>query len=196
MLDRYAEQLVAHGREHEQPQWVLWGNYLQGPVLTAAGQASEAITRIDQALQTAERMQNRAFRPMVYGILAEAKLALGDGDGAIQRIDDALSLAEQTLERWMIPELLRIKGNILLSAGIQGIAVIEECFQSSIESAKRQGSRMFELRSSISLVRCWHEIRKTAQARKLIEPIYNGFTEGFDTLELKEAKTLLDELAQ
>ena len=195
VLDCYAHQLVAHGEQHKLPQWVIWGTYLQGPALTAAGRAKEAITRIENALETAEHMQNRAFRPMVYGILAEAKFACGDSGSAIQLIDAALSLAECTGERWMNPELLRTKGSILLS-GLHKEEAADACFRRSIELAQQQGSKMFELRSGLSLARFWRNIGKTTEARDLIFSIYNGLSEGFGTFELKEAEIWLRDLEQ
>jgi predicted ATPase len=194
-LDRYANQLIAHGEQHELPQWVVWGTHLQGPVLTAAGRAREAITRLEKALETAEHMQNRAFRPMVYSILAEAKFACGDRGSAVQLFDEALSLAECTGERWMSPELLRTKGGILLS-DLHKEEPAEECFRHSIELARQQGSKMFELRSGLSLARIWRNIGKLTEARDLIFSIYNGLSEGFGVFELKEAEIWLRDLEE
>jgi class 3 adenylate cyclase/tetratricopeptide (TPR) repeat protein len=192
LLSHYVDQLLAHAEKHGQPQWALWGNCLRAKVLTASGHADEAIACIDQSIQTAERLQNRAYRPMIYGIRGEASLAQSDTAGALQAVAEALSWAEQTHERWMNPELWRIKGDIRrLAADFHGA---EACYLRSIEWAKQQGSRMFELRSTTSVARLRCDLRKLADAREILIPIYKGFTEGFDTLDLKQAKELLDEL--
>lgn len=191
-LAYYVEKSIAHGREQGLPQWVLWGTLLRGPVLTAAGDIAEAIKSVEEAIGMADRMQSRAFRPMAYWILAEAKLALGDSDAALQLVSHGLSLAEHTHELWTNPELWRTKGSILLS--IDDLPGAEACFSSGIDSAKQQGSRMFEMSSTVSLTRLWRDRGRRIEARNLLASIYGRFTEGFDAPVLKEAKALLDQL--
>ena len=192
-LASFVERVIDHGRQHGLPQWVAWGSFFQAPLLTGAGRADQAIATIDEALSAADRMQNRVYRPIVQGMLAEARLAQGNSRAALELIGDALAVAEQSREQWMGSELWRIKGNILASIDDPNEAQVS--FRNGIELARRQGSRMFELRCAASLARLLRDQGKRDEARELLVPIYGWFTEGFDTLDLKQAKALLDELA-
>ena len=74
------------------------------------------------------------------------------------------------------------------------LPIVEDCYREALAIAQRQGSRGFELRAAMSLARLWQRSGRSGEARELLAPLYNWFTEGFDTADLKEAKTLLDEL--
>ena len=91
-------------------------------------------------------------------------------------------------------ETLRLTGDLLLADG-DDPAVAEPYYNDRSPSRERQGAKLFELRSATSLARLWRDQGKRAEARDLLGPIYNWFTEGFDAPDLKEAKALLDELA-
>jgi predicted ATPase len=195
-LREYAERLQAYGREHGLPQWLMWGIFLEAPGLTAIGRPAEAIDRINEGMIMSERMHNRAFRPAFLAALAEAQLAMGEADKALQTVAESLSVAERTREQWMNAELWRLKGAILLSVDVREIAEAEACFQNGIHSARQQGSIMLELRASTSLACLWRDRGKRAEARELLTPVYDWFTEGFDTHDLKTARELLKELEQ
>ena len=95
-------------------------------------------------------------------------------------------------------ELYRLQGELLQNAecGVQNAGwTTEECFHQALEIARHQSAKALELRAAMSLARLWQRQGKRAEARELLAPIYGWFTEGFDTLDLKEAKALLDELA-
>lgn len=98
-------------------------------------------------------------------------------------------------ERWWEAELHRPKGQLLFSLTANNAAAAEACYQRAINVARGQGAKSLELRAATSLTRLWHRQGKVESARELIAPIYAWFTEGFDTLDLKEAKALLDELS-
>ena len=92
----------------------------------------------------------------------------------------------------VLPEVYRIKGELLNRSGLTHD--VEECFSQALKVAQAHGARLLELRAAMSLARLWRDQGKPAQARDLLAPVYGWFTEGFDTLDLKEAKALLDEL--
>jgi predicted ATPase len=191
-----ATKLETHGREQRLPHWVAWGMCLQGPALAASGRAETAVERIEAGIAACERMQNRAFRPTFHAALAEALDALGRPSEALRAVADGIDAAARTGERWMVPELYRIQGGLLLSSHDTGSRdAAEGCFRRSLEGAKQQGSRLQELRTTASLARLWRDQGKLTQARDLLAPIYGWFTEGFDTPVLQDAKALLDELA-
>jgi predicted ATPase len=169
---------------------------LQGPALNASGRAEAAVERIEAGIAACERMQNRAFRPTFHAALAEALGALGRPTQALRAVADGIDAAARTGERWMVPELYRIQGGLLLSSHDAGSRdAAERCFRRGLEEAKQQGSRLQELRASTSLARLWRDQGKRSDARDLLAPIYNWFTEGLDAPVLKEAKALLDQLA-
>ena len=106
---------------------------------------------------------------------------------------------DHTQERWWEAELHRLKGELLLNAdcGLQMAELTpEDCYQKALDIARRQQAKSLELRAATSLARLWQQRDKRQQARDLLAPIYNGFTEGFDTTDLREAKALFDTLGE
>jgi predicted ATPase len=106
-----------------------------------------------------------------------------------------LALAGETGEHWTDAFLQRIRGEILLKHDPANTAPAEGAFLAAIAIAQQQKARSFELRAATSMARLWRDQGKRDEARDLLAPVYGWFTEGFDTLDLKEAKALLEELA-
>jgi len=132
----------------------------------------------------------------VYGgaILAEAMARSGDLDVALQQIDKKLEQIGRTgwEERSHHAEILRLKGWMLsLKDDPEGA---EKNYLASLDWAREQKAKSWELRTSTSLARLWQSQGKKKEARDLLKPVYDWFTEGFDTRDLKEAKVLLGEL--
>ena len=98
-------------------------------------------------------------------------------------------------ERWCEAEVNRIAGEIALRSPEPNAAKAKNHFERALEVAREQQAKSWELRAAMSLARLWRDQGKVQQARELVAPIYGWFTEGFDTLDLKEAKELLEELA-
>ena len=107
---------------------------------------------------------------------------------------EALALVDTTGERWYEPELYRLKGALLLQQHSNNQAEAEDCFHQAINIAQSQQAKSFELRAATSLARLWQQQGQRQEAYDLLAPIYGWFTEGFDTADLQEAKTLLEEL--
>jgi predicted ATPase len=127
--------------------------------------------------------------------LAEGLAGAGQAVRGLAVVDEALARSDKSEERWILADLLRIKGELILLHDAPNAAVIaEETFQQSLEWARRQGALAWELRGAISLGRLWHRQRRTSQARKLLSAVYRRFSEGFDTADLVTAKTLLESL--
>ena len=108
---------------------------------------------------------------------------------------EALDTVNKTEERNWEAELHRVKGELLLMQQGQKVGEAEECFRQALDTARRQQAKSFELRASMSLSRLWQQQGKQEEARQMLAEIYGWFTEGFDTVDLLEAKTLLEELA-
>jgi predicted ATPase len=110
-------------------------------------------------------------------------------------LGEAVDRVKRTGERWFEAELHQRRGELLLSLAKGELSEAEACFHRSIAVARNQGARLWELRAATSLARLWSDQGKRAQAHDLLAPVYDWFTEGFDTADLKDAKALLDELA-
>ena len=113
------------------------------------------------------------------------------------RVAEALAAVDKNGERWWEAELYRLQGELLLSSSgrRQQAEEAEACFQQALDVARRQQAKSLELRAAMSLARLWQGQGKHAEARQLLAPIYNWFTEGFDTVDLREARALLAESA-
>jgi len=126
--------------------------------------------------------------------LAKSYAELSRYDDAWRSIGEAMTLAETTKERWCEAEVYRTAGEIALMSPEPDAAKAEGYFERALGVARQQQAKSWELRASMSLARLWRSQGKSQQARELIAPLYGWFTEGFDTLDLREAKALLDEL--
>jgi predicted ATPase len=135
------------------------------------------------------------LRPYFLALLAEAHGTLGEPEAGLTVLTEALTLVDNTGERWYESECYRLKGVLLLQQNSANQAEAETCFQRAISIARSQQAKSFELRTATSLARLWQQQGKRQEAHDLLAPVYNWFTEGFDTADLKDAKALLDELA-
>ena len=127
--------------------------------------------------------------------LARAHAELGQFDEAWRCIGEAMTAAETTKEKWCEAEVHRVAGEIALKSPEPDAAKARAYFQRALLVARDQQAKSWELRAATSLARLWRDQGKRQEARELLAPIYGWFTEGFDTLDLKKAKALLDELA-
>jgi predicted ATPase len=116
------------------------------------------------------------------------------GDGLVL-VEEAIDHAERTEERWASAELLRVKGELLLlQGGSSAAATAEDHFRQALDWARRQGALSWELRAATSLAQLLRDQGHAADALALLQPVYDRFSEGFDTTDLKAAKALLDAL--
>ena len=131
--------------------------------------------------------------PHYIALLAATYEISGQAEEGLALLDDALRIVERTKERWFAAELNRQKGLLLWRQGSPEAA--EEFYRTALSIAEAQEAKLWELRAAASLARLWRDQGKRGKARDLLAPVYGWFTEGFDTLDLKETKALLDELA-
>src|SRR5262249_55617955 len=115
-------------------------------------------------------------------------------EAGLTALAEALTRAETTGERWYESEIYRLKGELLLQQNAANQAEAETCFQQAITVAQNQQAKSGELRAATSLARLWQQQGKRQEAHDLLASVYNWFTEGFDTADLKDAKALLDAL--
>ena len=170
----------------------------QGCLLVLSGKPSDAVHTITSGLSAYRSTGSTLIMPVSLSYLASAYANLGKFDSARRCVDEALSAVESTKERWWEAEINRIAGEIVLiepsAKVVKAEAEAEAYFQRALVIARQQQARSWELRAAMSTARLWRDQGKRDEARDLLAPVYGWFTEGFDTLDLKEAKTLLDEL--
>jgi len=132
---------------------------------------------------------------MSLGTLAQGLGAIGQVTEAFQAVDEALDRCSRNEEYWCVPELIRIKGDLLrLDPTIASTRAAEDCFHQAMVEAGRQDALSWELRIALSLANLWREENKAAEARKLLSGVYERFTEGFETADLRTARALIDKL--
>ena len=131
---------------------------------------------------------------MRYSWLAEAFGKAGHTEEALAILAEGLAAVDRTGEHWWEAELHRLKGELMLMQGADETET-EVCFHQAIEVARRQQAKSLELRATMSLSRLWQKQDKVEEAQKMLREIYDWFTEGFDTEDLKEAKALLEEFS-
>ena len=135
------------------------------------------------------------WTPLFLSYLAWANGKIGRLDEAWTNIREAMTAVETTKERWCEAEINRIAGEITLMSPEPEAAKAQAYFERALSVARQQQAKSWELRAAISLARLWCDQGKVQQARELLAPVYGWFTEGFNTLDLKEAKALLEQLS-
>lgn len=191
-----AEAAVAFSVQERNPFWLAMARVIWGWVLAEEGQVERGLAEIRLGLDEWRATDSAWLWPCYLALLAEALTRANQTEQALEAIDDALAAVSATSESFYAAELHRLRGVLLQRLGPrQNEARAEaECLQ-ALDIAKSQGARCLELRAATSLTRFWAERGERAKAHELLAPIYSWFTEGFDTPDLKEAKTLLDALS-
>jgi predicted ATPase len=198
-----SEALMALAAEQGFALWVAGGTVMRGWALTARyaepgagqGQAEEGLAQIQQGLAAWQATGAKVFRPYGLSLLAEASAYIGRREAGLTLLTEALALAHDTGEHRWEAELYRLQGEGLLAPATEQAAEAEACFRQALDVARRQQAKSLELRVAMSLSRLWQRQGKRAEARELLAPIYDWFTEGFDTADLQEARALLEALA-
>ena len=189
------DEAVAMAEEIGEASWKAIGATVQGYVLALTGKASEAVHRITSGIAASRSTGATVWLPKGLSYLAKAYADLGKFDDAWRCIGEAIVLVERTKERWWEAEVNRIAGEIVLCSPEPSAAKAETYFERALDVARQQQAKSWELRAAMSMARLWRDQGKRNEARDLLGPVYGWFTEGFDTLDLKEARALLDELA-
>jgi predicted ATPase len=189
-----ADELVAMAEEKSAALFKAWGSIEQGCVLAPTSKASDAVHRITSGIPAFRSTGATYFLPTWLSYLAKAYADLGQFDDAWHCIGEAIVVVEKTKETWWEAEVNRIAGEIALMSPERDTAKAEAYFNRALEVARKQQAKSWELRAAMSMARLWRDQGKRDAARELLAPVYGWFAEGFDTLDLKEAKALLGEL--
>ena len=179
------------------PFWETAGRLLEGKLLVERGELAQGAEVLRDAFNTCSRTGWRISYPEFKGALAQALAGLGRLDEALSAANEAVASAglAESGQVWYVPELLRIKGDVLLrQAGDRPAAAAEDCFHQAGEMAREQGALFWELRAALSLARILRDQGRSADAKGILQPVYDRFTEGFDTADPISARVLLDTL--
>jgi predicted ATPase len=190
----HAEALVTMSRDHEFPFWLAYGTFFLGYARQHAGEREAGEIDMRRGIAMCREQGIAVWVPLFAAIQADEDAQNGRVEGALAMLDDALALTERTGQHWLDAELHRLRGDTLMRNIRPDLDAADAAFARGIESARRQHARSFELRAAISQTRLWRDRGRRDAARDLLAQVYGRFTEGFNTLDLEEAKTLLAEL--
>jgi predicted ATPase len=188
-----ASEVVALSEMQRFPFWLGLGRILHATARVVAGNAG-ALPEILDGMALVGETGNQLGASSILVLLAEAQRAAGQLAEAHGTVAIALAVAAQTGQPSVDSPLHRLDGDLLLATGGSADEAAAR-YHRALAIAREQGSRSLELGAATSLARLWRDQGKRAEARALLAPIYEWFTEGFDTGDLIEAKALLDELA-
>jgi predicted ATPase len=206
-----AEAVITLSTEQGFPFWLAQGTIVRGGALAEQGQVEEGIAQMQQGLAAFRAMGGAELVRITHlPRLAVAYAKAGQVEEGLSVVAEALACVDKTGERFIDAELYRLKGQLTLQKfQVSGSKFqvanpqspipnphveAEACFLRAIEIARRQQAKSLELRAATSLARLWQQQGRGVEARQLLAEVYNWFTEGFDTKDLQEAKTLLEEL--
>jgi predicted ATPase len=174
--------------------WKALGLIHQGSLLALSNKSSEAVQLLASAITGYRSTGATLMTPWFSSYLARAYADFDQFEDAWRYIGEAMTAVEMSKERWCEAEINRIAGEITLMLPEPDSAKAEAYFARALAVARAQQAKSWELRAVMSMARLWRDQGKRQQAHDLLAPVYGWFTEGFDTLDLKEAKALLEQL--
>ena len=189
------DELLALADEKGALFWKAEGMCTRGLLSALTGKTSDAVQTITAGITVLRSTGTTMSIPNFLSWLARAHADRGQFDDAWRCIGETMTTMETTNERMLEADIHRIAGEIALLSPEQDTAKAEAYFKRALAVARQQQAKSLELRAAMSMARLWRDHGKPQQARELLAPVYGWFTEGFDTLDLKEAKALLEELA-
>jgi class 3 adenylate cyclase/predicted ATPase len=187
----YAQTAVSLCSEHGFPFWGAGGQILQGWA-TSYDDADKGVEQIRAGLAAWRKTGARLWLPIFVALEGEAHAAAGRSDAALRAVDEAIAISGETGERWAIAEVIRLKAQILSKSGRGEAEEVEALLNESIETARLQGAKSWQLRAACDLVQFQRGRGREHDALKLLRSIYRQFTEGFGTADLVTAKALME----
>ncbi|MDH3599301.1 MAG: hypothetical protein OEU26_06630, partial [Candidatus Tectomicrobia bacterium] len=194
-VQEWAEATIEIATDHEYPQWLAPMLVFRGWAMAQRGDVLDGISQMQQGLSTYQTMRAGIGLPQYFGLMAEIYGNSGQVPKGLASLIEALTLIKTKGQRVYEAEIYRLQGELLLQdSPNRSELAAEMSFLKSLNSARGQGMKLRELRAAVHLGRLWQHQGKRQKARNLLAPVYNGFTEGFDTADLQEAHALLAEL--
>ena len=195
--ERYIALLLDHSARLGLTSWHAWGRRFREVLAVRRGDLDPGLRQLRAGVDEFGDVMSGWISVMFLNELAAGFARAGQIADGLAAAEQAIERAEQTEARWLFPESLRIRGALLLLQAATGTAAAtEDHFRQALDWARRQGALSLELRAATSLARLWHDQGRPAEGMALLQPVYDRFTEGFNTTDLKAAKALLDALAE
>ncbi|HEY8768007.1 MAG TPA: adenylate cyclase, partial [Dehalococcoidia bacterium] len=191
LAQAHGEEVLRLSIEQKFAQWPGMGQVVAGAAIAGQGDSDRDLERIDEGIAAWSRLGSKLFMTWFLGWRADALLLGSRNTEAAATVVEALRTVDETGERFYEAELHRLHGQALLG---RDDVVAERDFVSALEIARAQKAKSLELRAARDLARLWQSQGRTAEGLALLEPVYARFTEGFDTLDLIEARELLETL--
>ena len=193
----YADAVVEVASEHGLVMYKAQARIIRGWTLLDHKPPEEAVAEMQAGLAEYELTHTQLLRPQVLTLFAEGLAETGRFDDALIELDNALQFAIRSGDVSYLPEVYRMKGELLLKRNPhdETVAQAKECFEEAIRIAQEQNAKLWQLRTSVSLAQLHVSQERRAEARTLLEQILNEFTEGFETWDLRRAREVLDKLS-
>jgi class 3 adenylate cyclase/predicted ATPase len=191
-----ARALLHHADKHKIVFWLLWSNIFTGFAAARRGRLHNGIEMMDKSVKVFADMKFTYFRPFHLSLKARAYEIAGDIENALASASEAIAFARESGETLVLADLIRLSGDLHLArAGGSALDAAEDLFQEAIALAQAQDSMLHELRAATSLARLWGTQGRNTEARKVLQPVYNWFTEGLDAPDVAKARAVLRDLA-
>jgi predicted ATPase len=189
--DEYAEWLISRAESYSLTPYVFVGRGFEGAIAIQRGDAKGGVETIRKCLEKLHAMTYEVFTTALEISLVQGLAAIGRFEEGIARIDKTAERVERNGDLCYMPELLRLKANLLLSMPQSMADDAEKCFTQSLALSRHQDARAWELRTATDLAALWVGRGRSADARALLQPIFEKFTEGAETADVKAAEGLL-----
>ncbi len=170
------------------------GTVLFGYAIHTQADVQQGIDHIQSGMDEMRQVGVEFWQPHFLCLLAELYMRDGQIHLGLSVLDEALTQVEKTGERQSEAEIHRLRGVLKLTLSPEEPLEAERCFRQALDVAKRQQARLWELRAAVSLARLWLQLGRHRDGHDLLAPVYQWFSEGFDTADLQEAKALLEAL--
>jgi predicted ATPase/DNA-binding winged helix-turn-helix (wHTH) protein len=195
-VEEFAPFLIEETGKHGLGMWHVDSMGLKGWLAIKRGDIASGLDLLASALAAFKQGRLGMHQPIFVGTLAEGLAAAGRPQQGLATIEDTIGETTRTEANWCLPELLRIRGELRLRTALRDATLAaEEDFRNALALAGRHGARSWQLRTATSLARLRHAQGRDADARALLQPIYDSFTEGFDSADLRAAQALLASLS-
>ncbi len=195
LANEYGEELVDHAYKHALRPYYAAGLCVRGALAARRGEPELGVDLLRAGLAEMREATYLIYYPFFRKELAAALGAAGSVNNGLGEINETSRLAEETGYQWFVPELLRVKGELLARRGTDELALMEDLYRQSMSQAHKQQAVYWELSSATSLAKLMQIQHRESEAHAVLSPVYNRFTEGFSASRMKQAKALLDQLS-
>jgi class 3 adenylate cyclase/predicted ATPase len=191
----HAEAAIALCAEQGFPLWMSMGAILRGWALVQEGRGVAGNAQMRQSLADLRATGAGLWQPTFLALIAEADGRIGQAERGLEVLGEAMAIVDRNDERFYEAELHRLRGELLLMSTTADSSEAERCFRTALKIAGRQKAKSLELRAAMSMAHLWAKEGRRSEGLELLEPVHGWFTEGLDTLDLREAKALLDQIS-